>query len=93
MEKIGKRTWNKDKKDNPVVKNLPKDKDKFRFKNVDVCVDIEILKTDKHNNPLIVMTPAKDSEKEKFYKIKYDDSKHKQSLLQISEKEYKEKFT
>ena len=92
MEKIGKRNWNKSSKDNPIVKNLPKDKDKFRFKNVDVCIDIDILKTDKFNNPLIVMSPATDSDSEKFYKIKYDESKHKQSLLQISEKEYKEKF-
>ena len=93
MEKIGKRTWSKDKKDNPVVENLPKDKDKLRFKNIDVCKDVEILQTDKYNNPSIVMTPATDSDKEKFYKIKYDELKHKQSLLQISEKEYKEKFT
>ena len=92
MDKVGKRTWNKDKKDNPIVKDLPKNKDKFKFRNIDVGVDIEILQTDKNDNPCIVKTPASDTEPSKYYKINYKENVQKHPILQISEKEYNEKF-
>ena len=55
MDKIGKRTWTKSKKDNPIVTKLPKNNDKTKNQNsqVDIeefkkkCSDNSELKSDK----------------------------------------------
>jgi len=69
MDKIGKRTW-KSKKDNPIVKDLPKNNDKF--KDADVCKDVDILLYDDLGNPSFISIPC-DKKDETF---KDGDSNH-----------------
>ena len=94
MEDIGKRTWNKDKKENPIVTDLPKNKDKF--KDADVCKDVNILLYDDDDNPSFISIPCDkkegtDKESDKIFKIKYNDKLQQQSIVQVSKETY-EKF-
>jgi hypothetical protein len=92
MEKIGKRSWNKHKQDNPIVKDLPKGNEKF--KDADVCKDVDILLYDDFGNPSFISIASDSSEKDnldKIFKIHYNDKLQQQGIVQVS-KETFDKF-
>tara|TARA_Y100000992_G_C21198429_1_gene459159 strand:- start:119 stop:436 length:318 start_codon:yes stop_codon:yes gene_type:complete len=91
MDKIGKRSWTKSKKDNPIVTELPKNNDKF--KDTDVCKDVDILLYDDLGNPSFISIPSDskegDSKSEKdsldkIFKIHYNDKLQQQAIVQVS---------
>ena len=92
MDKIGKRSWTKSKKDNPIVTKLPKNNDKF--KDTDVCKDVDILLYDDFGNPSFISIASDSSEKDnldKIFKIHYNDKLQQQGIVQVS-KETFDKF-
>ena len=91
MEDIGKRSWNKDKKENPIVTDLPKNKDKF--KDADVCKDVDILLYDDNDNPSFISIPCdKKEESDKNYRLLSKQHEELKSELEKINKDVKFKF-
>ena len=88
MDKIGTRSW-KSKKDNPIVKDLPKNNDKF--KDADVCKDVDILLYDDSGNPSFISIPCDKKEeafKEKDSIHEVNSESHKDNLDKIFKIQY-----
>ena len=83
MDKIGKRSLTKSKKDNPIVTKLPKNNDKF--KDTDVCKDVDILLYDDNGDPSFISIPSDSKDdSEKIFKIHYNHKLQQQGIVQVS---------
>ena len=93
MDKIGKRSWTKSKKDNPIVTKLPKNNDKF--KDTDVCKDVDILLYDDFGNPSFISIKPdlkEDISKESDSIHKEDSKLEKDSIDKIFKIHYNDKL-